>query len=160
MSPNEYQKLALITEKTRSFINIRFSTSPDDEGTLVPDHQLSRLMHGAIGVGTEAGELQDMLKKAVIYGKPLDLTNVLEEAGDLLWYIALALDAAGFTMEEAMERNIAKLKARYPAGFTQEAALNRDLDAERKVLETPLMGSITAGTVTVIEGGVVGTVKM
>ena len=88
-----------------------------------------------IGVCTEAGELQDMVKKNLIYGKPLDLTNVMEECFDVMWYVSLCLNAAGFTMEEAMERGIAKLRARYPDGFTEAAALNRDLTKERTELE-------------------------
>ncbi len=129
MTPDEYQRLALRTEKTPAFMNIVV----DDE--IIPDLRLSRIMHGAIGMCTETGELQDMLKRYAIYGKELDLTNVLEECGDKLWYIALALDAAGFTMEDAMKRNIAKLEARYGGQFTPEKALNRDLEAERKALE-------------------------
>ena len=123
MTPNEYQELALRTEKTPQFIA--------DHGVL----NTSRLLHGAIGICTEAGELQDALKKHLIYGKPLDAVNLMEECGDVLWYVALTLDAAGYSMEEAMERNIAKLRRRFPDQFSQEAALVRDLDAERAALE-------------------------
>ncbi len=125
MTPNEYQKLALVTEKTPTFLT-------DDKG-----NHGARLLHGAIGICTEAGELQDAIKKNLIYGKPLDGTNIMEECGDILWYVALCLDASGYTMEQAMERNIAKLKARFGDKFTEHAALNRDLDAERAVLEDP-----------------------
>jgi NTP pyrophosphatase (non-canonical NTP hydrolase) len=59
----------------------------------------------------------------------------MEECFDVMWYVSLCLDAAGFSMEEAMERGIAKLRARYPNGFTEEAALNRDLVKERTELE-------------------------
>ena len=38
-------------------------------------------------------------------------------------------------IEEIMQRNIEKLKARYPEKFTQEKALSRNLDAERNILE-------------------------
>ena len=83
-------------------------------------------MHGAVGVCTEAGELQDMLKKHLIYGKALDITNVIEECGDILWYVALALGAIDTTLEECMERNINKLRIRFPGKFSNERALNRD----------------------------------
>ena len=129
MTPNEYQQLALRTEKTPVFVNKLV------DGVPVPDLMLSRLLHGLIGVCTETGESQDMIKKHVIYGKPFDRVNILEECGDKLWYIALALEAAGYTMEEAMERNIAKLKARYGDKFSEEKALRRDLDKERAILE-------------------------
>jgi NTP pyrophosphatase (non-canonical NTP hydrolase) len=127
MTPNEYQQLALRTENTPSLMNRDVQPSEAK--------RIDRLLHALFGMCTEAGEAQDMLKKHLMYGKAFDAVNILEECGDSLWYIALALDACGFTMEQAMERNIAKLRTRYPEQFTEDAAINRDLDAERKVLE-------------------------
>lgn len=98
---------------------------------------MSRLFHGMVGVCTEAGELQDMVKKHVIYGKPFDRLNIKEELGDILWYVALAADAYGFTLDEIMQRNIDKLEARYKGKFTEQAALDRDLGSERIALEGP-----------------------
>lgn len=95
----------------------------------------SRLIHYVLGVGTESGELQDAVKKWVAYGKEVDRTNVKEEIGDLMWYLSRMCDLFGFTFEEIMDINIKKLQTRYPHKFTQDAALNRDLDKERKVLE-------------------------
>lgn len=126
MTPNEYQQKALRTETTPPFVAAPFS---------VPGVDLARLLHGLLGMCTETGEAQDMVKKHLIYKKPFDATNILEECGDTLWYIALALDACGFTMEQAMDRNIAKLLKRFPEKFTEEAALNRNLEAERHALE-------------------------
>lgn len=131
MTPDEYQKLALRTEKTPTFVGRA------QHGYVTEEIEMSRLLHGLLGVCTEAGELQDQVKKHLVYGKDFDPTNILEECGDLLWYIALALDATGFTMEECMKRNIAKLRARYPEGFTEAAALTRDLEKERDAL-TPI----------------------
>lgn len=130
MNADEYQHLALRTEVTPEFVQAPMDGAWDGDG-----EKMSRLLHGMIGVCTEIGELQDMVKKHLIYGKAFDQVNVLEECGDVLWYVALALDACGCTLSECMERNIAKLKARYPQGFTEEAALTRDLDAERRKLE-------------------------
>lgn len=93
------------------------------------------LLHAAIGMQTEAAEFSDMLKKNFFYGKALDVVNLREELGDQLWYIAMALRALDTTFEEVMERNIAKLKARYPDKFTEELAENRDLKKEREILE-------------------------
>lgn len=94
-----------------------------------------RLLHSAIGLCTESGEIQDALKKAIFYGKPLDKTNLVEELGDLMWYIGIACSELGVTLEEVKAKNIAKLKARYGAKFTEAAALNRDLKTERDILE-------------------------
>lgn len=102
----------------------------------INDPVIRRLEHAAIGICTEGGELLDALKKVIFYGKELDTTNMKEEVGDILWYLAILCDALGTDFDTEMQRNIAKLKARYPQKFTSENALNRDLEKERKVLES------------------------
>lgn len=97
--------------------------------------QTIRLLHAGIGMTTEAGEFIDMLKKHIFYGKPLDLVNLREEIGDLLWYCAIAVDALGTNMDDVMTINIDKLKARYPDKFSEFLAENRDLETERAILE-------------------------
>lgn len=86
------------------------------------DEKTGQLMHGAIGISGEAGELMDAVKKHVMYGKPLDSSNVLEEVGDLLWYISLVLNSVDSTFEEVMQLNHDKLEKRYPGGFTEALA--------------------------------------
>lgn len=120
MEPNEFQKKCLRTERPARI-------------TLEVDR--ARLLHGAIGLASESGELLDMVKAALFYGKDVDPTNALEECGDALWYISIALDACGYTLAQAMEMNVKKLAARYPEGFTEARALNRDLGLERETLE-------------------------
>jgi len=94
-----------------------------------------RLLHGGMGISTEAGELLDALKKHIFYGKKLDYVNISEELGDILYYISICMNVLGISFEEVMEKNIEKLKARYPEKFTEDKAINRDLDTERKILE-------------------------
>ncbi len=96
------------------------------------------ILHAIMGIATEAGELLDPLKKTIFYGKPNDFVNLDEEIGDILWYIAIYAEARGTTIEALATANNAKLKARFPANFTMDAANNRDLDVERKVLEENL----------------------
>jgi NTP pyrophosphatase (non-canonical NTP hydrolase) len=93
------------------------------------------LLHASMGLVTEAGEFQDMLKKHIFYGRELDEVNLKEEIGDLLWYCAIALEALGTDFESVMQTNIDKLSARYPEKFTEESAKNRDLAKERQILE-------------------------
>jgi NTP pyrophosphatase (non-canonical NTP hydrolase) len=127
MTPAEYMKAALRTEYTPKIqVQRRDGTWEEING---------RLLHGMIGGCTETGEAQDAFKKNLIYGKTLDNVNVLEEIGDRLWYIALELNAIGATFEDAFVTNIAKLCKRFPDKFTEENALVRDTDAERKALE-------------------------
>lgn len=52
--------------------------------------------------------------------------TVLDEGGDLLWYMAKKFKEHGITFEEAFEHNIEKLRARYPQRFDQEIAKNLD----------------------------------
>lgn len=105
------------------------------EGQTLPDSQTLDLIHASMGLVTEAGEFQDMLKKHLYYGRELDTVNLKEEIGDLLWYCAIALEALGTDFESVMKTNIDKLKARYPEKFTEESANNRDLGTERQILE-------------------------
>ena len=73
------------------------------------------LIHMAIGISGEAGELLDAVKKAVIYRKPLDLQNVIEEAGDILFYLTGLLDSLYVTLPECIKANRDKLSLRYSA---------------------------------------------
>jgi NTP pyrophosphatase (non-canonical NTP hydrolase) len=125
MNTKEYVKNVLVTE-ARDFTAVK--ERMQDTGTV-------RLMHAMIGMCTESGEIQDQLKKAIFYGKPLDRTNLVEELGDLMWYVGVMCSELNVDLDEVMEKNIAKLKKRYGDKFTEAAALNRDLDSERKVLE-------------------------
>jgi len=140
MQNDEYQQQALRTEYTPDCVNINrqreVGVTPHDlDRADAADSRLARILHGMIGAATEVGELQDAVKKHLIYAKPLDMVNVMEECGDILWYVSLTLHAAGFTIGECMDRNIEKLRARFPDKFTSELANNRDLSAERAALE-------------------------
>lgn len=87
--------------------------------------QTGQALHAAVGAATEAGELLDQMKKHWIYGKPLDLDNVVEECGDILFYVAAMLSVYGYTLDHAAELNIIKLEKRYPQGYTDAAAQAR-----------------------------------
>ena len=93
------------------------------------------LLHAAMGMSTEANEFLDGLKKHMFYGAKLDIVNLKEELGDMLWYMAIAMYVLDTDFNKEMDRVINKLRTRYPEKFTEEDALDRDLDAERKELE-------------------------
>jgi NTP pyrophosphatase (non-canonical NTP hydrolase) len=94
-----------------------------------------RILHSALGLSTEAGEILDAVKKHVYYGKELDKVNLFEEVGDLFWYLAIMADELGFSFEDAMKKNNEKLEARYGSRFSSDKAIDRDLNKERTVLE-------------------------
>lgn len=106
-SPNKYQKEALRT--ARAGVS-----------------QRGMILEAALGISGEAGEVVDLVKKFAFQGHKLHAGKIVEELGDLLWYIALMTDALGETLECVMNRNIQKLKARYPEGFSEERSINRD----------------------------------
>lgn len=130
MDATQYQIEALRTEHTPAFVRLEGET---DEHNMM----LSRMLHAVLGMASEVGEIADALKKHIIYRRALDMTNMIEEPGDLMWYEVLFLDAARRTIPEAMERNIAKLRARFGDKFSEAAAVSRDLRAERAALEGP-----------------------
>lgn len=92
-------------------------------------------LHMVLGMQTEAAEISDAYKKHMAYGRKLDLVNVKEELGDLMWYIANLCNLHGWDLQDILDTNIKKLQARFPEKFTNEKANNRDLETERKILE-------------------------
>lgn len=78
-----------------------------------------------MGLAGEIGEVIDIMKKHIYQGKELDITDVIEEVGDVLWYIANFCNVNNITMDECMENNIKKLRKRFPNGFTTKDANER-----------------------------------
>ena len=123
---------------TTNFITATSRTDGDDDHYKLASERAAscaKELHYTLGLVTEAGEIADVYKKFIGYGKEPDNVNVKEEIGDLLWYVARFLELKDWTFEDVMRLNTEKLKARYPEKFTQEAAENRDLKAERRILE-------------------------
>jgi len=92
-------------------------------------------VHYIFGMLTEIGELADVFKKNIAYNNPIDWVNVTEELGDFCWYMANFCRKHDFDFEKILDTNIAKLESRYPEKFTEDKAINRDLDKERQILE-------------------------
>jgi NTP pyrophosphatase (non-canonical NTP hydrolase) len=95
-----------------------------------------RLLHAGVGLFTESGEALEALLIALETGK-FDPVNFAEELGDMQWYTAVGVDAAGADLDDIRAKNIAKLRARFPEKFSAYDAQheNRDLAKERAVLE-------------------------
>lgn len=93
------------------------------------------VLHAVIGILTEAGELADLIFGALFEGETLDLEHVKEELGDIAWYRAVGLAAAGSTPEENDRSNIAKLMKRFPDKYDDDLVLKRDLAGEREALQ-------------------------
>ena len=106
MTGNEYQKLAL-------------RTAGDDDAEY-------RLENGVMGLNGEAGECIDVVKKHLFQGHPLDTDKLVDELGDVLWYVAITADGIGVPLEDIMQHNIDKLRKRYPDGFDVERSIHRE----------------------------------
>ena len=76
----------------------------------------ANMWHMVTGIGGEAGEIVDCIKKHVIYQKPLDVENIKEELGDLLFYMSNLMQSVGLSFEEVLQYNIDKLSVRYSSG--------------------------------------------
>jgi NTP pyrophosphatase (non-canonical NTP hydrolase) len=78
--------------------------------TLGPDSNPLAL---ALGVGGEAGEVMEIIKKGNRPGKTVDFIHLHEEIGDVMWYLAVLAHYYGLDFEEIAEANINKLEKRY-----------------------------------------------
>ena len=112
---------------------VQTETLPGIDTIYIPEDKI-RLLHAGLGLLTEAQEFLIPILESIMRATPLDVVNLKEELGDTMWYQAIACNVVGTTFEIEQERNIAKLSARYPDKFTEDKAINRDLETERKVL--------------------------
>jgi len=85
----------------------------------------AHLLHMAVGVAGEAGELLDAIKKMAVYNNELDLENLIEELGDLEFYMAGIRSKLGISRSSVLEYNQNKLNKRYKKGYTDQAAQER-----------------------------------
>ena len=97
------------------------------------------LLHMVVGVAGEAGELVDAIKKYVIYNKPIDRDNVVEELGDIEFYIERIRQRLGITRHETIQGNVNKLGKRY-AGLTYS-----DNAAQQRADKKPAVGTDSEG---------------
>ena len=93
-------------------------------------------LHGILGIATEGVELIQAINKAIVTKEEFDVVNMKEEIGDIMWYIALLCNTHHIDLKQVMQTNIDKLKQRFPEKFTTSHANNRDLIAERIILES------------------------
>ncbi len=105
MDFTEYQRLAQRTSNTRLAVD--------------------KLFNGALGLSGESGEVADLVKKYMYQGHTLNDAEIINECGDVLWYIAEIATAFNVSLEDIAVRNIEKLKKRYPDGFDSTRSIDR-----------------------------------
>ena len=106
MTANEYQVLAMKT----------LNKDLDEREVLI---------NGVMGLCGESGEVIDLVKKHISQGHPINKDKIIEELGDVMWYIAELATILDVKMEDIMKYNINKLSQRYEGGFTVEQSINR-----------------------------------
>jgi len=106
MTINEYQQLAMRT------LNPKLD-------------QRDILINGVMGLCGEAGEAIDIVKKHLAQGHDLNRDALVKELGDVAWYLAETAYALDIPLEEVLQRNIEKLRSRYPDGFSTEHSISR-----------------------------------
>ena len=80
---------------------------------------MALLLTGGIGLSSEAGEFNEIIKKCIFQGKPLNDETIFHckrELGDIIWYWINSCRALGLDPNEVIEENVNKLKSRYPGG--------------------------------------------
>lgn len=106
MTANEYQRQALRT----------LNPALDRRDVLI---------NGVMGLCGEAGEAIDIVKKHLAQGHELDREGLIKELGDVAWYLAETAWALDVPLEAVLQRNLDKLRARYPEGFDSERSIGR-----------------------------------
>ena len=106
MEGNEYQKLAMTT--------LNPALSKQDV-----------LVNAVMGLCGESGEAIDIVKKHLHQGHELDKEKLLKELGDIAWYLAEAAYALDTPLDQVLQSNIDKLRARYPEGFSADRSIHR-----------------------------------
>lgn len=87
----------------------------------------AQILNGAMGLSGEAGEVLDHVKKVLFQGHELSRPKLIEELGDVAWYIVCLCDALGIKFSDVLAANNDKLRARYPEGFEVERSVKREV---------------------------------
>ena len=89
----------------------------NDLFALSGEQRIRTMPYLALGLTGESGEVAEHIKKWLAHGLPLDLDKLVLELGDVLWYLQAMAAECGVSLAEVRDRNVTKLRARYPQGF-------------------------------------------
>tara|TARA_B100000902_G_scaffold136094_1_gene134389 strand:- start:24629 stop:25042 length:414 start_codon:yes stop_codon:yes gene_type:complete len=116
---NKYKEFVQeVTSKESNQLSEMFYATKELEAKN-PNVNMSLLLTGGIGLSSETGEFNEIIKKCIFQGKPLNDETVFHckrELGDIMWYWISSCRALGLDPNEVIEENVNKLKARYPGG--------------------------------------------
>ena len=107
-----------VTSKESNQLSEMFYATKELE-TKNPNINMSLLLTGGIGLSSETGEFNEIVKKCIFQGKPLNdetVYHLKRELGDIIWYWISSCRALDLDPNEVIKENVNKLKARYPGG--------------------------------------------
>ena len=84
-----------------------------------------------LGIAGESGDTAGCIKKTFSH-KNDQRAGIRENIGDTLWYAAMICNFFGWDLDEILNENIAKLKKRYPKGFSKKDAKRKGIDWNEK----------------------------
>lgn len=119
MNGNEYENLAMRTNDGMAkdrLIEAVYENDCVDVGSI---------LNASLGLSGEVGEFNDMIKKWIFHENDIDIDHMKKELGDIMWYVAMMCHSFGWNLDNILQINIDKLKARYPDGFDIVRANNR-----------------------------------
>jgi NTP pyrophosphatase (non-canonical NTP hydrolase) len=91
----------------------KYECKDKDRGPCNPAAEFSPHKTASIvGLAAEAGELLGLVQKAIRKRVPLDRMKVIDELGDVFWYMNYVMDAHGITFDELTDFNKKKLDDR------------------------------------------------
>lgn len=114
--------------------------------TLSKEYEYTDSLHMVMGMMTESAEIVDVFKKNLAYNTPINWVNVVEELGDLMWYIVNFCKLHDIDFKTVLKINNEKLKIRYPEKFSEESATKRDLEKENEILQKNYYEQIHKGS--------------
>ena len=131
MTGNEYQTLAMRTNDHTATYRLLDKADMIDffkqakAGRDIENYDLGGILNACLGLSGEVGEFNDIIKKWIFHETQRDIDHAKKEAGDICWYLAMLCESFGWSLDEIMQMNVDKLKARYPQGFDIERANHR-----------------------------------
>lgn len=122
MTGGEYVEKAMRTNDGKSSLRLAKSINRLFDTN---DIEVGDCVMACMGLSGEVGEFTDMMKKVIFHEATFEEEHAKKELGDILWYVACMAHAFGWDLDEIMQMNIDKLKARYPEGFDIKLSAHR-----------------------------------
>lgn len=95
-------------------MNLDAYTKLTRETAIYPKEQAVQYL--TLGLASEAGEVAGKVKKSIRDTGGLDVMALIDEIGDVYWYLSRLCDEMNWNPEDVLQRNIAKLESRRERG--------------------------------------------